>query len=408
MNSAKRLILIAAVSILSIAMVGLVVGGLEEASAAPTRPATTDVMVTNSSSDPVPVVPQGTTNVSGSVQVGNTATSPVPVAQQGTVNVLGKVGISSDANIVKLDPSSTVKLDTSAMNVSGTVGISSTANTVKLDSNTVKLDPAGNTVKLDTSGMTVSGTVGITPDANTVKLDAAANTVGLSGSANTVKIDPGNNTVKVDATSSIPLSGTVGLSSDANTVKFDQTPNTTNNLVKIDDAYQNSHPVKVWGWTGLDPTANNKVQAANPIDPETKQAVPLLVQVVGGGAGGSAQQPVQFTHEFSGGNTVDAYTVPAGQRLKIEQVSVWANTSTLWPQFALKTTVGGVTAAHWLPRLEAEYVQQEGVNNQIFSAEAFRVNAQVAIYADEGTVVQSVGQGSGTFKTTYSGYLTAK
>jgi hypothetical protein len=71
-----------------------------------------DVTVTNDATRPVPVAPQGTTPVSGTVNVGN-----LPATQQvgGTVNVgnlpstqtvQGTVGIDPSSNTVKLDPSS--------------------------------------------------------------------------------------------------------------------------------------------------------------------------------------------------------------------------------------------------------------------------------------------------------------
>lgn len=194
MNTVKRLILIAAIRTLSVLTVGLVQGSMEGALAAPPNP-TAVVRVINTGTEPVPVAPQGTTNVSGSVSVSDWPTSALPVSQQGTVDVSGTVGLSD---------------------------------------NTVKLDPAGNTVKLD-------------------------------------------------PTSSVNVSGTVGLADGA--------------TVRIDHLYTNSNPVKVWGHVALDPVANNRVQTTNSIDLETHQAVPLLVQVAGGG--NTAQEPVQFTSTYT-------------------------------------------------------------------------------------------------------------
>jgi hypothetical protein len=67
------------------------------------------VLVQNTSTNPVPVQQVGTstTNVSGTVGIDNTSTNPVPVQQVGTstTNVSGTVGIDPSNNTVKLDPS---------------------------------------------------------------------------------------------------------------------------------------------------------------------------------------------------------------------------------------------------------------------------------------------------------------
>jgi hypothetical protein len=295
------------------------------------------------SATPVSVVPQGTTNVAGSVTVGNATSSPVPVAQQGAVSVAGTV------------------------DVNGTVGIDPDANTVTLGSG---------------SSVDVTGTVGIDPTANTVKINSTTpvsvvpqGTTNVAGSV-TVN-NPSSNPVLVNQVGSVNVAGTVGLATYANTVKLD--------------------------------TANNTVKVTNP----TGQA--LDVNIVGGSAGESAIQPVQFTSTYNTSWTwTDAYTVPAGKILKIENVSVYAESATLWPVVSMRTTAGGVTSEHWLPRLEVEWVQQEGNNSQILTTMKYRLCTQVSIYADENTVVQSVGRcaqgGCGTvgFNVTFSGYLTDK
>jgi len=141
----------------------------------------------------------------------------------------------------------------------------------------------------------------------------------------------------------------------------------------------------------------------------------LDVNVVGGNTGGSAQQPVHFTSRYTTNFTwTNAYQVPPGKLLKIEFVSVYAEADDLWPVVAVATTVGGVTAEYWLPRLEAEWVQQEGNASQIFSRGRYRMSTQVAFYADENTWVQSAGRcaysacGSPGYNVTFSGYLINK
>lgn len=57
------------------------------------------VRVVNNNQQPVPVSPQGTTAVAGTVTIGNTPQQAVPVAPQGTTTVAGTVGISGTPSV---------------------------------------------------------------------------------------------------------------------------------------------------------------------------------------------------------------------------------------------------------------------------------------------------------------------
>jgi hypothetical protein len=337
MNSAKKFVSIAALGVVLVIVAGLVFGSIERAIAAPPLPQRQDVMVINTTSEPVPVLSQGTTNVSGSVDVRNWPIDPLPVAQQGSVEVNGTVGIDPNANAVTIDSAVPVA-------VSGKVEIDPTANTVKIDSAApVAVAPQGTT--------NVAGSVSVS--------------------------NPTSNPVPVAQQGAVSVSGSVGLSTSANTVKLD--------------------------------AANNTVKVTNP----SGQA--LDVRVVEGGGGGSAPQPVQFSSTYTANFAwTNAYQVPAGKILKIEFVSVYAETDGLWPVVSMRTTLGGVTAEYWLPRLEVEWVQQEGNAAKIWSRSKYRMSTQVTIYADENTWVQSAGRCATSdcnnpgYNITFSGYLTDK
>jgi hypothetical protein len=65
---------------------------LDSAYAAPQSPPSAPVTVVNTTANPVPVIQQGTTSVSGSVTVNNTSANPVPVS--GAVSITGTPNVN--------------------------------------------------------------------------------------------------------------------------------------------------------------------------------------------------------------------------------------------------------------------------------------------------------------------------
>ena len=78
MNSTVR-------ALLSAAALGAV--ALTPAAAGPQNPPSAPVTVVNTAANPVPVVQQGTSSITGSVTVNNTSGNPVPVTVSGTPSV---------------------------------------------------------------------------------------------------------------------------------------------------------------------------------------------------------------------------------------------------------------------------------------------------------------------------------
>jgi hypothetical protein len=85
-----------AVRVLALAVASAAVA-LTPAQAGPQNPPSAPVTVLNTTANPVPVVQQGTTSVSGSVTVNNTGANPVPVT--GSVGVSGAVSITGTPNV---------------------------------------------------------------------------------------------------------------------------------------------------------------------------------------------------------------------------------------------------------------------------------------------------------------------
>jgi hypothetical protein len=84
------------VRVLALAVASAAVS-LTPAQAGPQNPPSAPVTVVNTTANPVPVVQQGTTSVSGSVSVNNTPANPVPVT--GSVAVSGAVSITGTPNV---------------------------------------------------------------------------------------------------------------------------------------------------------------------------------------------------------------------------------------------------------------------------------------------------------------------
>ncbi|NLX37245.1 MAG: hypothetical protein GXY68_11215 [Chloroflexi bacterium] len=380
MNTAKRFVSITAIGMVFVLVLGLVSGGMGTAIAASPFEGAQEALIINTDAQPVPVLPQGTTMVSGSVDVGNWPIDPLPVAQQGPVDVFGEVfgtvGIDPAANTVTID-------GLGPLTVSGTVQIDSTTpvsvaaqGTTDVSGSVSVSNSTENPVPVAAQGTTdVTGSVSVSNSTSSPVPVAAQGTTNVAGS-----VSVNNSTsspVPVVQQGAVNVSGTVGLSTSANTVKLD----TNNNTVKV---------------------TNPSGQALN-------------VNVVGGSTGDSAPEAVQFTSHYTANfSWTNAYQVPAGKILKIEFVSVYAETDGLWPVVSMRTTLGGNTVEYWLPRLETEYVQQEGNAAQIFSRMGYRMSTQVAIYADENTWVQSAGRcatsncGNPGYNITFAGYLMDK
>ena len=70
------------------------------ARAAPQSPPSAPVTVVNTTANPVPVVQQGTTSVSGNVTVSNTSANPVPVA--GAVSITGTPSVTINGGSVNI------------------------------------------------------------------------------------------------------------------------------------------------------------------------------------------------------------------------------------------------------------------------------------------------------------------
>jgi hypothetical protein len=158
----------------------------------------------------------------------------------------------------------------------------------------------------------------------------------------------------------------VGIDPESNNVNVANTPN-----VNIANT-----PI-----VGLVPTANLRIN--------NTAATPVLTREVGGNA-----QPFQGSASIlmsSGATTGNAsvpfgnniFTVPAGKRLAIEQVTVRGhNLGFSAVLVAIETTVGGVTTRFFLP-----------VNGQGFSpigVDRFAASHQMRIFADPGTQVRFV------------------
>lgn len=146
------------------------------------RAATTpfqDVVVTNTSTNPVPVQQQGTTNV-------NVTNTTLPVHEQGTATVTGTVGLSTAAN-------------------------------------TVKLDPTGNSVEL---GATDKGKLD-TANTHLAAIDTATGKLNFDGSGNLKVAPQGSQTVHVDNT---PAPMQTLFETDGFTVTNDNAPHTVDSV----------------------------------------------------------------------------------------------------------------------------------------------------------------------------------
>jgi hypothetical protein len=90
-DTMKNVVRVVALAVASAAV------ALTPAYAGPQNPPSAPVTVVNTTANPVPVIQQGTTSISGSVTVNNTSGNPVPVT--GSVAVAGAVSITGTPNV---------------------------------------------------------------------------------------------------------------------------------------------------------------------------------------------------------------------------------------------------------------------------------------------------------------------
>jgi hypothetical protein len=194
---------------------------------------TATVNVSNTATNPVPTKAQGTTQVSGAVDVLSAppVTGSVAVSNQPTVNLApgNTVAVSGTVNVasqppVSLAPGTSVGIagtptvavsSLPAVQIGGTPNVKVTGTTaVQLsaaeDANLSAISTATSKMQFDPSGsLKVTGSSGTVNVGNFPATQNVGGTVGLSAGANTVKIDPANNGRTMIVLTDADVGGTV-------------------------------------------------------------------------------------------------------------------------------------------------------------------------------------------------------